>query len=122
MKPGVLTLEAFGPYARKQTVDFGCLEGTDLVLIEGPTGAGKSTLFDAISFALYGRVPGARGKTLDQLRSRRWFSAGKAIDYDAASLTRVGTYRGWNVYTRNGDPTTIYVPGMPGKLSPYKVR
>ena len=53
---------------------------------------------------------------------RRWFSAGKAIDYDAASLTRVGTYRGWNVYTRNGDPTTIYVPAIPGKLSPYKRR
>jgi hypothetical protein len=53
---------------------------------------------------------------------RRWFSAGKAIDYDAAILTRVGTYRGWNVYMRNGDGTTIYVPGVPGKLSPYKAR
>lgn len=53
---------------------------------------------------------------------RRWFSAGKAIDYDAASLTRVGTYRGWNVYTRSGDATTIYVSGVPGKLTPYKVR
>jgi hypothetical protein len=53
---------------------------------------------------------------------RRWFSAGKAIDYDAAVLTRVGTYRGWNVYMRNGDRTTIYVPGVPGKLSPYKAR
>jgi len=53
---------------------------------------------------------------------RRWFSAGKAIEYDAATLTRVGTYRGWNVYTRNGDRTTIYVPAVPGKLSPYKAR
>jgi hypothetical protein len=53
---------------------------------------------------------------------RRWFSAGKAIDYDAASLTLVGTYRGWSVYRRNGDPATIYVPGVPGKLSPYKAR
>jgi hypothetical protein len=53
---------------------------------------------------------------------RRWFSAGKAIDYDAATLTRVGTYRGWNVYRRNGDPTTIYVPAVPGKLTPYKAR
>jgi hypothetical protein len=51
---------------------------------------------------------------------RRWFSAGKAIDYDAAILTRVGTYRGWNVYMRDGDRTTIYVPGVPGKLSPYR--
>lgn len=53
---------------------------------------------------------------------RRWFSAGKAIGYDAATLTRVGTYHGWNVYTRNGDRTTIYIPAVPGKLSPYKVR
>ncbi len=69
MKPGVLTIEAFGPYAKKQVIDFDCLSGTDLVLIEGPTGAGKSTLFDAISFALYGVVPGARGKTPERLRS-----------------------------------------------------
>lgn len=53
---------------------------------------------------------------------RRWFSAGKAIDYDPATLTRIGTYRGWAVYTRNGDATTIYVPAVPGKLSPYKAR
>jgi hypothetical protein len=53
---------------------------------------------------------------------RRWFSAGKAIEYDAASLTRVGTYHGWNVYTRNGDPSTIYLPAVPGKLSPYRMR
>lgn len=53
---------------------------------------------------------------------RRWFSAGKAIEYDASRLTKVGTYHGWSVYTRNGDRTTIYVPAVPGKLSPYKVR
>jgi hypothetical protein len=53
---------------------------------------------------------------------RRWFSAGKAIEYDAASLTRVGTYHGFSVYTRNGDPSTIYVPAAPGKLSPYSAR
>ena len=53
---------------------------------------------------------------------RRWFSAGNAIDYDATSLTRVGTYRGWNVYTHDGDATTIYVPAVPGKLTPYKAR
>jgi hypothetical protein len=53
---------------------------------------------------------------------RRWFSGGKAIDYDAASLTQVGTYRGWSVYRRNGDGSTIYIPTTPGKLSPYKTR
>jgi hypothetical protein len=53
---------------------------------------------------------------------RRWFSAGRAIDYDAASLTRIGTYHGWSVYTRNGDSSTIYIPATPGRLSPYKAR
>ncbi len=53
---------------------------------------------------------------------RRWFSAGKAIDYDAASLTRIGTYHGWNVYTRNGDASIIYVPAVPSKLTPYRAR
>lgn len=53
---------------------------------------------------------------------RRWVSAGKTIDYDAASLTEVGKYHGWSVYTRNGDPSTIYIPSMPGKLAPYKTR
>jgi len=53
---------------------------------------------------------------------RRWFSVGRAIDYDAATLTRIGTYRGWNVYTRNGESSTIYIPAVPGKLSPYRAR
>jgi exonuclease SbcC len=68
VKPGLLEIQAFGPYAQRQVVDFACLEGADLVLIEGPTGAGKTTLFDAISYALYGRVPGARADALHQLR------------------------------------------------------
>jgi len=53
---------------------------------------------------------------------RRWVSAGKAIGYDATSLTQVGTYRGWSVYTRHGDPSIIYIPGTPGRLSAYRQR
>jgi hypothetical protein len=53
---------------------------------------------------------------------RRWFSDGKAIDYDAASLSQIGTYHGWSVYTRNGDSSTIYIPSTPGRLTPYRVR
>jgi hypothetical protein len=53
---------------------------------------------------------------------RRWFLAGKAIDYDPATLAEVGMYHGWSVYTRNGDPTTIYIPTTPGRLAPYTVR
>jgi hypothetical protein len=53
---------------------------------------------------------------------RRWFLAGKAIDYDAATLTEVGTYHGWSVYARNGDRSTIYIASTPGRLAPYTVR
>ncbi len=49
-----LELEAFGPYASRQVIDFDRLSGGGLFLLEGPTGAGKSTILDAVTFALYG--------------------------------------------------------------------
>jgi DNA repair protein SbcC/Rad50 len=61
VRPLSLELQAFGPYARAQKIDFEALGGADLFLIHGPTGAGKTTLFDAMTFALYGDVPGTRG-------------------------------------------------------------
>ena len=60
-----LTVTAFGPFAGTETVDFEELNDAGLFLLTGPTGAGKSSLLDAVCFALYGSVPGARGvKTL----------------------------------------------------------
>jgi hypothetical protein len=53
---------------------------------------------------------------------RRWFLAGRAIDYDAATLAEVGMYHGWSVYTRTGDRSTIYIPTTPGRLAPYRAR
>jgi exonuclease SbcC len=53
MTPISLTMQAFGPYRQETTVDFSKL-GSSLFLIEGPTGAGKSTIFDAMCYALYG--------------------------------------------------------------------
>ena len=49
-----LRLAAFGPYAAEQVVDFDRLAHGGLFLLEGPTGAGKSTILDAVTFALYG--------------------------------------------------------------------
>src|SRR6266567_156176 len=54
-----LELQAFGPFAEPQQVDFDRLAGSGLFLLEGPTGAGKTTILDAITFALYGGLSNA---------------------------------------------------------------
>ena len=60
-----LTVTAFGPFAGTEEVDFDDLNEAGLFLLTGDTGAGKSSLLDAVCFALYGVVPGVRGvKTL----------------------------------------------------------
>ncbi|MCZ3387105.1 MAG: SMC family ATPase [Actinomycetia bacterium] len=63
-----LTLEAIGPFAERCEVDVEQLGASGLFLLEGPTGAGKSTLIDAIVFALYGAVAG-RASSADRMHS-----------------------------------------------------
>jgi len=58
-----LTVTAFGPYAGTECVDFDELNDSGVFLLTGPTGAGKTSILDAICFALYGVVPGERGTT-----------------------------------------------------------
>ena len=60
MRPIKLKMTAFGPYAGTQKIDFSVFKDTELFLISGDTGAGKTTIFDAISFAIYGSVSGQR--------------------------------------------------------------
>ncbi|MGY5129835.1 AAA family ATPase [Streptomyces nigrescens] len=55
-----LSLTAFGPFGGSQTIDFDRLTRDGLFLLHGPTGAGKTSVLDAVCFALYGSVPGAR--------------------------------------------------------------
>ncbi|MFJ8594088.1 AAA family ATPase [Streptomyces sp. NPDC093598] len=55
-----LTVTAFGPFGGTQTVDFDELSSAGLFLLHGPTGAGKTSVLDAVCYALYGSVPGAR--------------------------------------------------------------
>ncbi|HEX4698557.1 MAG TPA: SMC family ATPase [Actinomycetes bacterium] len=64
-----LEVTAFGPYAGTETVDFDALAVGGVFLFTGSTGAGKTSLLDAVCFALYGQVPGARAKAARSLRS-----------------------------------------------------
>lgn len=59
MKPRKLIMQAFGPYKEKVEIDFSLFEAKGLFLICGDTGAGKTTIFDAICFALYGKTSGS---------------------------------------------------------------
>lgn len=68
MKPLYLKLQAFGPFAATETIDFTRLGDQAFFLIHGPTGAGKTTLLDAICFALYGDTSGGE-RTAQDMRS-----------------------------------------------------
>ncbi|WP_461169020.1 AAA family ATPase [Arthrobacter sp. Z1-15] len=63
-----LEIQAFGPFADRQIIDFDELGAHGLFLLNGPTGAGKTSILDAICYALYGGVPGAR-QSAKRLRS-----------------------------------------------------
>ncbi|WP_240205398.1 SMC family ATPase [Vibrio sp. CyArs1] len=67
MKPLKLTLQAFGPFSGKESIDFSQLGDCPLFLINGPTGSGKSSILDAICYALYGETTGSE-RTGDQMR------------------------------------------------------
>ena len=78
MKPLILTMSAFGPYASTVTIDFEKeINSRGLFLISGDTGSGKTTIFDAVSYALYGQASGG-----SQRRSARSFRS----DYAAADV------------------------------------
>ncbi|MFB6529456.1 AAA family ATPase [Streptomyces sp. NPDC056399] len=64
-----LEITAFGPFGGTQTVDFDALSAAGLFLLHGPTGAGKTSVLDAVCFALYGSVPGVRQTPGATLRS-----------------------------------------------------
>ena len=77
MRPIELKLSAFGPYRQVETIDFTRLGRQGLFLVTGDTGAGKTTIFDAICFALYGQASGG-GKRRSSKSFRSDFAAPEA--------------------------------------------
>jgi len=67
VRPEKLAMENFGPFSGRVELDFSRLD--DIFLITGKTGAGKTTIFDALCFALYGKAPGSRGDHAARLPS-----------------------------------------------------
>lgn len=64
-----LRVTAFGPFAGTEEIDFDALSAAGIYLLHGPTGAGKTSVLDAVCYALYGAVPGARQSPGATLRS-----------------------------------------------------
>ncbi|MEH6892083.1 AAA family ATPase, partial [Bacillus sp. JJ864] len=70
MRPIKLIMTAFGPYKQKETIDFEELGEHRIFAISGNTGAGKTTIFDAICYALYGEASGEERNDTNMLRSQ----------------------------------------------------
>ncbi|WP_179107156.1 AAA family ATPase [Sediminibacillus massiliensis] len=91
MRAITLTMTAFGPYNNEQTIDFRELGNESIFLITGPTGAGKTTIFDAICYALYGKASGS-DRDQDSLRSH-FAEVGKATEISYTFALKDKTYK-----------------------------
>jgi exonuclease SbcC len=109
MRPLALELQAFGPYARTQVIDFRALGESELFLVHGPTGAGKTTIFDAIMFALYGEVPGTRkGSPLRADRAAPDVAPRVAFEFSLGEATyKVERTDAWDRPKKKGGGTTL---------------
>ena len=96
MRPLKLTMSAFGPYASAVEIDFTLFGRQGLYLISGDTGAGKTTIFDAITFALYGE-PSGTNRDSGMFRS-------KYADAKTATFVRLTFEYGGKVYEIERNP------------------
>ena len=122
MKPLYLCISAFGPYAGKTEINLEELGDNGLYLITGDTGAGKTTIFDGLTFALYGEASGST-RNSDMLRSK--YAASDTQTYvelvfqygsDKYSVKRIPSYirnkiSGDGQTKQNAEATLIYPDG-----------
>ncbi|EJF46687.1 AAA domain protein, partial [Schaalia georgiae F0490] len=87
-----LEMVGIGPFTRRQVIDFTAFDESGLFLLEGPTGSGKSTIIDALTFALYGDVARQKDASKDRLRSNR-LEDGQRSEVDLVFEVRSGLYR-----------------------------
>ena len=97
MRPIKLTVSAFGPYAGKEEIDFEKLGKKGLYLITGDTGAGKTTIFDAITYALFDKASGS-------IRDASMFRSNYA-DEDTPTFVELTFEYAGKVYTVRRNPT-----------------
>lgn len=111
MKIKTLTFQAFGPYLEKQVLDFAHLNEAELFLVTGDTGAGKTTIFDAICFALYG-VSSGNMRQPSQFRNQK-------------ATSEIETYVSLCFEIRHHEYTIIRYPNYPREgrktESPHRV-
>lgn len=93
MRPKQLTMQAFGPYLERTRIDFSSLNQVGLFLVTGPTGAGKTSIFDAIIYALYGEASGSL-RSNSELKSH--FASAETLCF--VSLTFSSQGEDWTIY------------------------
>jgi len=105
-----LEIQAFGPFAERQVIDFDALGEAGLFLLNGPTGAGKTSVLDAICYALYGSVPGARqsGKRLRSDHAPEGLEPRVVCEFSARGRwMEVMRSPAWERPTKRGSGTTV---------------
>ena len=110
MRPLKLMMQAFGPYAGKEDIDFSKLGNRTMFVISGKTGSGKTTIFDGISYAIYGKASG-EDRNGPELRSQ--FASEEVMTEVALEFTlRSKRYYIWrspqqNKQKKSGEGTTV---------------